>query len=239
MNNILFLILARGGSKGLPGKNKMLLSGKPLIAYSIEVAISSRYCKEVIVSTDDPEIAEIAKSYGARVPFMRPAALASDTATSADAVLHAVAFMEEQGEIYSHIVLLEPTSPLRDSKDLNEGIEKLVSDTAAEACVSVTKLESGHPNFLFNLDSNFKLFSYFCQNNVIRRQDLESLFYPEGSFYIAQTETYKIKKSFYIDHATIGFELPKWKSFEIDTYEDFIIVEALLRAKNENKFNNI
>jgi N-acylneuraminate cytidylyltransferase/CMP-N,N'-diacetyllegionaminic acid synthase len=239
LKKILFIILARGGSKGLPGKNKMQLLGKPVIAYSIETALSSKYCNQVIVSTDDFEIAEIAKQYGAQVPFIRPAEFASDTATSSDAILHAISFFEKDGKEHDMIVLLEPTSPLRDPEDLNAAIEMLLNNKEAKSCVSVTKLESGHPRFLFNLDNELRLSSYLNQNNVVRRQDLESLFYPEGSFYLAYTDDYKQKKTFYQDQATLGFEIPKWKSFEIDTYEDFIIIEALMKAKRENKFNSI
>lgn len=239
MKKILFIILARGGSKGLPGKNKMQLLGKPVIAYSIETALSSKYCNRVVVSTDDLEIAEIAKQHGADIPFIRPAEFASDTATSSDAILHAVSFFEERGEEHEMIVLLEPTSPLRDPEDLDAAIEMLLNNKKAKSCVSITKLESGHPRFVFNLDSKLILSSYLNQNNVIRRQDLESLFYPEGSFYLAYTDGYKQKKTFYQDEMTLGFQLPKWKSFEIDTYEDFVIIEALMKAKKENRFDSI
>lgn len=234
---VLFLILARGGSKGLPGKNCMPLLGKPLIAYSIECAMRSKYYEEVIVSTDDDTIAETARSFGALVPFRRPAELASDTAKSSDAVLHTFEYLEKQGKVYSLLVLLEPTSPLRDVRDIDKAIETLEKTPEASFCVSVTKAESAHPSFLFIKDKQHFVNAYLAQDNVIRRQDLSEVFYPEGSFYIAKVPAYKAEKTFYKDGFTIGYELPKWQSFEIDTKEDFYIVEAILLAKNNNKFN--
>lgn len=239
MKKVFYVILARGGSKGLPGKNKMSLLGKPLLAYSIETALASKYCCKVIVSTDDEEIAEIARLHGAEVPFLRPAELATDTSTSAEAVLHALSHYENLGEIYDLIVLLEPTSPIREAEDLDAAINMVFNNDGATSCVSISRLESGHPRFLFNLDDQFRLSSYLDQNNVVRRQDLEGLYYPEGSFYIAVAEEYKKKKTFYQDNLTIGFELEKWKSFEIDTYEDFLIVEAIMKADIKKRLADI
>jgi CMP-N,N'-diacetyllegionaminic acid synthase len=233
----LFLILARGGSKGLPNKNILPLLGKPLIAYSIECGLKSKFCTDLIVSTDDATIAEVAKSCGANVPFLRPEHLSSDTAKSADAVLHAVDFQEKIGKNYDLIVLLEPTSPLRDTTDIDLAIQQLLSKEKADSCVSVTLNESAHPTFLFYKNEDHLLNSFMTKDNVIRRQDLQKLYYPEGSFYIVKTETFKNLQTFYIDHHTLGIDLPKWKSFEIDTLEDFIIVEAIMNAKINNQFN--
>lgn len=233
---VLFIILARGGSKGLPNKNILPLLGKPLIAYSIECGLKSKFCSDLIVSTDDSKIAEVAKLYGAKVPFFRPAHLSNDTAKSADAVLHAIDFQEQIGMTYDLIALLEPTSPLRDTKDIDDGIERLLSHPKAESCVSVTLNESAHPTFLFYKSEDDIINSFMTQDNVIRRQDLQKLYYPEGSFYVVKTDTFKKVHTFYIDHLTLGMELPKWKSFEIDTLEDFIIVEAIMNAKINNQF---
>lgn len=234
---VLFLILARGGSKGLPGKNCMPLLNKPLIAHTIECALQSKYCEEVFVSTDDDKIAETARSFGAEVPFRRPAELASDTAKSSDAVLHAFEYLEYHDKVYDLLVLLEPTSPLRDVSDIDKAIGMLEKTPGASFCVSITKAESAHPSFLFTKNRQNFVNAYLTQNNVIRRQDLSEVFYPEGSFYIANVLAYKSEKTFYKDGFTIGYELPKWQSFEIDTYEDFLIVEAIMTAKKNGKFN--
>jgi N-acylneuraminate cytidylyltransferase/CMP-N,N'-diacetyllegionaminic acid synthase len=236
---VLFIILARGGSKGLPNKNILLLLGKPLIAYSIECGLRSKYCTDLIVSTDDSKIADVAKLYGAKVPFSRPAYLSNDFAKSADAILHAIDFQEKIGMTYDLIVLLEPTSPLRDTQDIDDGIQKLLINQKAESCVSVTLNESAHPSFLFYKREDDIINSYMTQNNVIRRQELQKLYYPEGSFYIVKTEAFKKVHTFYIDHLTLGLELPKWKSFEIDTLEDFMIVEAIMNAKINNQFKDL
>lgn len=235
----LFLILARGGSKGLPGKNTRELLGKPLIAYSIECAINSRYCSKVLVSTDDEDIATISRKYGADVPFLRPEELATDTSKSNEAILHAINFLQSKDDLYDLIVLLEPTSPLRDSDDIDNAIDKLLEEKSATSCVSITKSESAHPSFLFNVDEKLILNSYLEADNVIRRQELVPLFYPEGSFYIAYPDQIVNKHTFYVNGSTMGYELPKWKSFEIDTLEDFILVEAILIAKFDKKFTEV
>jgi len=235
----LFIILARGGSKGLPGKNIKDLHGKPLIAYSIECGLTSKYCSRLIVSTDDEEIARTAENYGADVPFIRPAELASDTAGSVDAILHAIEFCESKGDDYPMLVLLEPTSPLRDTEDIDKAIEEFLIDPDALSSVSMTKTVSAHPNFLFTLDEHSHLSRYLDENNTIRRQELKPLYYTDGSFYIIYTTALKKWKTFYIDKYVKGFELPRWKSFEIDTEEDFIIIESLLTAKFAGKFDQI
>jgi CMP-N,N'-diacetyllegionaminic acid synthase len=235
----LFIILARGGSKGLPGKNIRNLLGKPLIAHSIELGLSSVYCTDLIVSTDDARIAEIAKEFGAQVPFIRPAELANDNAKSAEAIIHAIEYQEKKGKSYENILLLEPTSPLKDTSDIDHAIEVFNTQEKALSCVSITLTESAHPTFLFHKDGQGNLKSYQKTENVTRRQDLNELYYPQGSFYLAKTKVYLEKKTFYIDNFTLGIEMPKWKSFEIDTLEDFIIVESIMQSKLAGKFNFI
>lgn len=231
---VLKLILARGGSKGLPKKNIKILLDKPLIQYSIEAGKKSKYGSEVYVSTDCLEIAEVAKSCGAEVPFLRPQHLASDKSSSADAILHAINFLELRNKIFDYILLLEPTSPLRDYNDINNSMDFFMSKKNAKSCVSVVKSESSHPSFLFRKENDFLISSSNC-DSVIRRQDLSKLYYPEGSIYISEIETYKKTKTFYMDELTVGYELPFWKSFEIDTIEDFLIIESLIKNKIKNK----
>jgi len=130
--------------------------------------------------------------------------------------------------------LLEPTSPLRDFNDINKSIDFFISKKKAKSCVSIVKSESSHPSFLFNIKEDF-LNSYSSDDNVIRRQDLSECYYPEGSIYICEIETYKKTKTFYNDELTVGYEVPLWKSFEIDTEEDFLIIESLLKNNIKNK----
>ena len=224
---ILTIIPARSGSKGLPGKNIKNLQGKPLVAWSIEQGLSSKHINEVIVSTDCAEIADIAKQFGARVPFLRPDYLATDTATTADVLIHMIKELESMGEVYDYILLLEPTSPLRSGKDIDQAIEMLANTNNAKSIVGISKVESQHPSFCVSLSKEGFLES---KNDfkVLRRQEIEDLFYYEGSIYFSEIATYIEKKNFYHEK-TLGLEMPKWKAFEIDDEVDFIIVEALLK----------
>jgi CMP-N,N'-diacetyllegionaminic acid synthase len=223
------IIPARSGSKGLPGKNIRSLLGKPLIAWSIEQALASKYIGVVHVSTDSEEIASIARSYGAEVPFLRPATLATDTTSTADVLIHHLNALQTEGMTFDHLVLLEPTSPLRETSDIDAAFKKLSSVPQAKSIVGVAVVESQHPSFCVSLtDAGFLR----SENDfkVLRRQDIQPLYYYEGSIYISEIPTFMQKKNFY-HHDTLGHIFPKWKAFEIDDITDFIIVEALLKNK--------
>lgn len=225
----LAVIPARSGSKGLPGKNIRPLIDKPLIAWSIEQALASKYISDVIVSTDSQEIADIAIQYGAKVPFLRPTHLAEDHSATSDVLIHLIDYLNKKNQIYEYLFLLEPTSPLRETIDIDLAYEKLISTVNAKSIVGVSKVEAQHPDFCVSININGFLES---ANNfkVVRRQDIESSFFFEGSIYISEIETYMANKNFYHDKC-LGFVFPKWKSFEIDDLTDFVIVEALLKNK--------
>lgn len=230
---VLYLIPARGGSKGLPGKNILPLCGKPLVAWSIETALEAarEFPGKIVVSTDDKAIADVADQYGARVPFMRPAALAADTTPSMDVVLHAIRWYAEKGEHFDLLAMLEPTSPQRDAEDISRAIRLLVSTDEAESIVGVTKTESAHPAFLVHLDRNRFISPYNKKEiKVLRRQDLDDLYFFEGSLYISKV-TSLIKRETFYHEKTLGYEMPKWKSFEVDDLVDSIIIESLMNAK--------
>lgn len=234
---VLFLIPARGGSKGLPGKNIRMLNEKPLIAWTIETALKAKsfFDARVVVSTDSEEIANVAKKYGAEVPFMRPAQLAKDTSTSIDVVLHAIDFFEKQNIFFDIVCMLEATSPQRDEEDLKNAIELLLFTQNAESIVGVCRSESGHPAFLAKMNNNKFISSMSgSEFKFLRRQDIDSVYFFEGSLYASKTESLKNRKSFYHDK-TLGYEMPKWKSFEVDDLVDFIIIESLMKAKAESK----
>ena len=227
----LAIIPARGGSKGLPGKNIKELCGKPLIAWSIEAGLKSKYIDELVVSTDYQDIADIAKEYGANVPFLRPDYLARDTATSFDAVKHTIDFYKnELGKEFDYIVLLEPTSPLREIEDIDLAIEKLLS-SSAESIVGISKTEDQNPAFLINKDQDNYLSGYENKDmKVLRRQDISDVYFFEGTIYISQTNILLNEETFYHKN-TIGYEVPKYKSLEIDDIDDFIMVEAIMKHK--------
>lgn len=228
----LAIIPARGGSKGLPGKNITPLCGKPLIVWSIEAGLKSQYIDEVMVTTDSEEIASVARKSGASVPFLRPSELASDTATSFDVIRHAINYYEnELQKKFDYIVLLEPTSPLRDEKDIDMSIEQLLSVRQASAIVGVCKTTSQNPAFLVKKNDNNFLVGYENQDmRVLRRQEIGDVYFFEGSIYISKTDALLTKKTFYHE-STLGYEVPKWKSLEIDDLDDIIMVEALMKFK--------
>ncbi|WP_148570694.1 acylneuraminate cytidylyltransferase family protein [Aliarcobacter cryaerophilus] len=225
------IIPARGGSKGLPGKNIKELCGKPLIAWSIESGLKSKYLDEVIVTTDSKDIANIAKQYGASVPFLRPDVLASDTATSFDAIKHTIEFYKNDfDKEFDYIVLIEPTSPLREARDIDIAIEQLFNSNA-DSIVGICKTEDQNPAFL--VFKNEKDFISGYENHdmkVLRRQDIKDVYFFEGTIYISKTDVLLNKKTFYHEN-TIGYVVPKYKSLEIDDIDDFIMVEAIMKHK--------
>lgn len=228
---VLALITARGGSKGLPGKNVRELGGHPLIAWSISAGLASELVDDLVVSTDSPEIASVAEKYGAQVPFMRPDALAGDTATSMDAVAHALSWLRDAGREYDYLVLLEPTSPLREASDIDAALRRLV-DSRSVSIVGVCRAETVHPAFMYRVGSGEKLIPYVDGSSpeTLRRQDTEPLFFLEGSVYASRLPDLLERGGFY--HAdTIGYEVPKWKAPEIDDMVDFLLVEAIIRER--------
>ena len=152
LKKILAIIPARAGSKGIKDKNIIDLNGKPLIAYSIEAGLKSKYIDKVVVTTDGEEIAREAIKYGAEVPFLRPEYLSSDNAKTIDAVIHCIEEMEKLGEKYDYVVLLQPTQPLRQSWHIDEAIE-LILEKNEEALVSVSKVKD-NPILIRSIDSN-------------------------------------------------------------------------------------
>lgn len=231
---VLGLVLAREGSKGFPGKNIKIINGKPLIAWSILAGLDSRYIDDVLVSTDGEEIALVAKEYGAEVPFKRPSELASDKSTSFDAIIHAINWLESKERIYDIIILLEPTSPLREAEDIDLALEFM---TLGEypTVVSICKAESVNPAFMYKIDRSGKIFPFTGNYpNNLRRQDIDSAYFIDGTLYCSNISTLLEKKGFYHED-TYGFVIPKWKGFEIDDETDFVIVEALFRHKLEKK----
>lgn len=231
---ILAIVPARGGSKGLPEKNLKKLLGKPLVVWAIEAGKAANSIDSVIVSTDDERIASVAHASGARVPFMRPTDLASDTASSVDVVLHAIDHLEAAGEKYDIVVLLEPTSPLRDNIDIEAALDMLIN-SGADSVVGISRVESSHPSFTYRKLVGNRIHPFLeKQPKFLRRQDVEPLYFLEGSIYASSISALRELRSFYHEN-TIGYEFPKWKSLEIDDLADFYMVEALLKHSNQFK----
>lgn len=233
--SVLAIVPARGGSKGLPGKNKRQLRDKPLVAWPIGVALGAVSVDKVVCTTDDPEIRDIAQAYGAHAPFLRPTHLASDTATSIDAILHAVDYLTKIGERYDYIVVLEPTSPLTTAADVESALAMLhARRDAADSIVGISRVESTHPEYDVRLGEDGLISPFMASNfkSLKRRQEIEVLHFLEGSLYITATTALRANRSFYHDR-TLGYEVPRWKSVEIDELVDFLFVETLLSNLNQ------
>lgn len=225
---ILGLILARGGSKRLPGKNVKPLAGKPLVAWSIASARACAAIEDVVVSTDDEVIAAAAREHGARVPFLRPPALAADTSTSADSALHALDWLREQeGRSYDAVILLEPTSPLRASTDL-PGVAELLArrwdDT--DAVVTVGRVQLENPAYTKRLDADGRLTPWVKQGS-----DDEVAWFPYGVAYAVKTEALRQHRTFYPPRV-LGYTIERWQNYEVDDEFDFLCVEAVMRHFN-------
>ncbi|MEK4406559.1 acylneuraminate cytidylyltransferase family protein [Sporosarcina sp. FSL K6-6792] len=222
---VLAIIPARGGSKGVPRKNVRLLSGKPLIAWTIEEAKKSKYIDRLILSSDDQEIIETAKTYGCEAPFVRPNNLAKDSTLGIDPVLHAL----EGIPGYDYVVLLQPTSPLRLAKDIDGCIERL-TETSSHACVSVTYPDSS-PYWMYTMNEKGTLQPLIKQKGIsTRRQDLPMVYALNGAVYVAGIEWLKMRQSF-LTEETAAFVMPRERSYDIDTEEDFMWCDWVLKRQ--------
>jgi CMP-N,N'-diacetyllegionaminic acid synthase len=216
---VLTLITARGGSKGLPRKNVLPLGGKPLIAWSIEAAKGSAYVDRLILSSDDPEIMSVAAAWGCEVPFVRPAELATDQAGSLDVVRHAIS---QLSEAYDYIVLLQPTSPLRTSADIDDCI-KLCHARAATTCVTVCAVDKT-PYWMFKIDAAAKLIPLFPASDMPQsRQNAPDVFLLNGAVYVARTD-HIMSGGAFVAVDTVAHVMSRSRSIDIDTRED---LEAL------------
>ena len=218
----LAIIPARGGSKRLPRKNILDLCGKPLISWSIEAALKSKYISKVVVSSDDEEILNISSNFGADI-IKRPYELANDTATTFDAIKHTINNLEK----YDYIVLLQPTSPLRNEKHIDEAIE-LLEEKQADAIVSVCEMD--HSPLWSNTlpkDGNMK---NFLRDEVLnkRSQDLEKYYRLNGAVYICKTDKLLENKSFFLKDNIFAYIMDRKSSIDIDEEIDFLFAQKVI-----------
>jgi len=237
-SKVLALIPARGQSKRLPRKNVMNLCGRPLLGWPVQAARKSKYVDRIIVSTEDEEIAATAHRQGADVPFLRPLELATDTAPSAAVVCHAVRSLAALGDSYDYLVLLEPTSPLTESEDIDRALETLQAKREiADSIVGVSRVVAAHPAFdvVIGPDGLLRPFLDRDFGKAGRQQEISELYFFEGSLYISDMNVYLRKRSFYHDR-TLPYIVPKWKAFEVDDIVDLICIESIV--KNLDKIKN-
>lgn len=226
---ILAIIPARGGSKGIPHKNIMKICKKPLIAYSIEAAKESKYIDYILVSTDDTCIKEVSLSYGAKVPFLRPDEISTDRAKSIDVVLHGINYLKEHNENFDYVILLQPTSPLRTSDDIDTAIESVI-ESNKDSLISVCEC-SENPILMRTIErEKLKPVLEFNGDNL-RRQELPTFYVFNGAIYINKVDMLQNKKEF-VDENTMPFIMDSTKSIDIDNMIDAKIAEMILK---ENK----
>ena len=225
-------IPARGGSKGVPGKNIKEICGKPLIAWTIEAALKAQGIERVIVTTDDEKIAQVAKEYGAEVPFMRPAELASDTATAIDVYLHAADFvMNETGKSLEKFMVLLPTVPMRDEKHIDEAIAQFEADKAT-TLMSFAKAEVPASWYHYQDEAGRVHNAGFGGgSNMANRQTNQSYIVPNGAIYILDYELLKTKRTYYCDNTT-AYIMSSEDSIDIDYPIDFEFAKCLMEKKH-------
>lgn len=229
---VVCVIPARGGSKGLPGKNIKKFCGEPLIAHTIEQAKQSKYIDRVIVSTEDEDIARISLEYGAEVPFMRPMELARDSSSTVDVLLHAINWLENVDRYdFDILLLLHATTPLRSVEDINKSITLMVEENA-DNVFSVTEAQR---NPYFNM-VEFTKSGYAAlvkQGNFTTRQAAPLVYDMNSSIYVWWKELLKEKKKIFLDKTKI-YVMPKERSIDIDDSMDFKIAEIMMEEQNKN-----
>lgn len=229
MKKRLAIIPARGGSKGIPKKNIYPVAGHPLIYYTIRAAKKAQEAgavDRVIVSTDSEEIAEIAREAGAEVPFIRPEELASDGSKSADLMIHAVQFYRDRQIYYDDIVLLQPTSPLRSSRDIVEAVE-LYDKKQGKSLVSCYREESVSEYNAYRIKDDMGIALHADHNKGKRRQDLPELYVRNGAVFITDV-AYLLESGLVISEEPVVYVMPKERSVNIDTRYDMELTEWMM-----------
>ncbi len=223
---VLAIIPARGGSKRLPRKNVLALQGKPLIAWSIDAGLNSRFVDRVVVSTDSHEIAEISRQYGADVPFMRPLNIAGDTATTNSVILHMINTLNSI-EQFDIVVILQPTSPLRMSTDIDDALE-MVETKQAEGVVSVCECEHS-PYWSNTLPSDGNMGRFIREDLSDKRsQDLPICYRLNGAVYAFTVSSIIENKGLSYSSQVYSFIMPAHRSIDIDNALDFKLAEFLI-----------
>lgn len=223
------IVPARGGSKGLPGKNIKNLLGKPMIAYTIEEALKSKYITEVIISTDCKEIESVAVKYRAKSPFLRPEYLATDSAKAIDNYIYTIDRLNKEFAYnIKDFVVLQPTSPLRTVEDIDGAIE-LFKDKNADSVVSYT--EEQHPIEWHKYITEDGKFENIFEEKLLNRQDMKPSFFPNGAVFVFSYDL--IKQNKYYSENSYAYIMPRNRSVDVDTLEDFKYIEFLMRGNNE------
>ena len=227
-SKILAIIPARGGSKGVPRKNIKDLNGKPLIAYTIEASINSSFINTTIVSSEDEEILKVSKKFGAEI-IKRPLELASDTASTIPVITHAIEELLSKSREFDIVMILQPTSPLRDNLDIDSAIKSFINSDV-DALISVVEPDiEVLKSFIVN-DNGYLQGAFDDKYPFTRRQDLPTAYLANGAIYMIKTKLF-LKNQTLIAEKTLPFVMPKSKSVNIDTLEDFNRAKDILNKK--------
>ena len=225
----LIIIPARGGSKGIPKKNIFLLKDLPLIKYTIDSAlqiIANYDGIEAIVSTDDDEIKKVALNLGIEVPFLRPRALSEDHSSSSDYILHALDFYSNQNICIENIIVLQPTSPLRDASDIENAID-LFNNKNSDSLISVYEEHTLNDKIIYEQDGDYGIPMDKAHNAGLRRQDDSGFLVRNGAIYICSVNFFKNTGKI-VSNKPLTYLMPKYRSVNIDTYDDLLVAEKLL-----------
>jgi pseudaminic acid cytidylyltransferase len=223
------VIPARGGSKRIPRKNIKVFCGKPMIAYAISVAKESGLFDRIVVSTDDDEIAEIANQWGAETPFKRPMELSGDYTATVPVIRHSIQACENQGWYAEEVCCIYPCVPFLKASDLIGGLDQM-KKTAGGFSFSITEYPSTIQRALKRL-KNEKLEPYFPEFEMLRTQDLNAAFYDAGQFYWGKSAQWFSTSN--IHSNGFGYEIPRWRSVDIDTLDDWQYAELLFKSLNQ------
>ncbi len=226
---LIAIIPARGGSKRIPRKNVRSFEGEPIIGYTIAAARDSGLFEEVVVSTDDLEIAEIARKYGAKVPFLRDRNLADDSTPVSSVSLDAVLQLDPAGEHFETVAQLMPNCPLRNSGDVVQSYEQF-KGTGTDSQISVVRFGWQNPWWAMLQNEEHKLEPLFKEQMSARSQDLPPLFCPTGAIWWMKTEILRQTKTFHVPDRT-GWEIPWQRGIDIDTFDDWKMAELLFRLQ--------
>ena len=226
----LCIIPARGGSKRIPRKNIKEFCGQAMIGYSIEAAITSQCFDKVVVSTDDQEIAEVAISFGAEVPFIRPYELANDHVATIPVVKHAIEWLDEQGQSPTDVCCLYATAPFIQSQTISKALQQL-QESKADYCFSVTSFAFPIQRSI-RITQDDKVDMFYPENFNARSQDLEEAYHDAGQFYWGKAQAFKDELPIFSKKAS-PYILPRYLVQDIDTMEDWIKAEAMHRVLHE------
>lgn len=229
---ILAIIPARGGSKTIPRKNVKNICGKPLIAWTIDHAIKCKYLDKIIVSTDDLQISEISKEFGAEVPFLRPNKIAEDDSPTIDAIIHTLNFLEKNEYNPEIVVLLQPTSPLRTVQDIESALNLFFKyEKTCSSIVSVSEFDHS-PYLSLKIEKGYLKPNFGEEYFNKRRQDIPQLYKPNGSIYISNNNNIRKFRGFF-GNKIVPYVMPQERSVDIDTIIDFKLAEFMLGELNE------